>query len=128
MTFVQRFTLVSRTKAYPELYKDPPPNKLIAWRPIFSLLGHLALLLAFQVLAFYYVKWQPWFEAFEDSDDEDTEDVSSYENTAVFCVAMFQYISEAIVLSKGAPYRGSIFSNSTSAIKVTRKRVKILNL
>ena len=84
---------------------------MIAWRPLGSLLGHMIIILAIQLFTFYYVKWQPWFEAYEDSPNKDEKNFASYENTAVFCVSMFQYISEAVIFSKGAPYRRSIFSN-----------------
>jgi hypothetical protein len=53
--------IVSRTEAFPELYKKPPLNKLIAWRPVGSLLGHMILILGIQLFTFYYVKWQPWY-------------------------------------------------------------------
>ncbi|CAF0715730.1 unnamed protein product [Brachionus calyciflorus] len=109
VTFVAFF--FSRTEAFPELYKNPPPNKLIAWRPILSLLGHMLLILGIQVFVFFYVKWQPWFEAYEDSDNKREKNFASYENTAVFTVSMFQYLAEAVIFSKGAPYRRSIFSN-----------------
>ena len=71
----------------------------------------MIIILAIQLFTFYYVKWQPWFEAYEDSPNKDEKNFASYENTAVFCVSMFQYISEAVIFSKGAPYRRSIFSN-----------------
>jgi cation-transporting P-type ATPase 13A2 len=101
----------SRTEAFPDLYKIPPCNKLIALRPICSLLGHMLIIVAIQVFTFFYVRMQPWFEAYEDSPDKSEKNFSSYENTALFCVSLFQYITEAIVFSKGAPYRRSIFSN-----------------
>jgi cation-transporting ATPase 13A3/4/5 len=36
---------------------------------------------------------------------------ASYENTAVFTVSLFQYLGQAVIFSKGAPYRLTIFSN-----------------
>jgi magnesium-transporting ATPase (P-type) len=101
----------SRTEAYPELHKKPPQNKLIAWRPILSLFGHMFIIGAIQIFVFFYVKLQPWFEAYEDSENKKEKNFSSYENTAVFTVSMFQYLAEAVIFSKGAPYRRSIFSN-----------------
>lgn len=110
------FFLVSRTEAFPELYKKAPLNKLIAWRPIVSLLGHMIIILGIQLFTFFYVKWQPWFEAYEDSDNKREKNFASYENTAVFTVSCFQYITEAVIFSKGAPYRRSIFSNCNRII------------
>ena len=48
------------TKAYPELHHVPPFSKLIALRPIFSLLFHTLLIFGVQVFVFFYVKMQPW--------------------------------------------------------------------
>lgn len=71
----------------------------------------MVIISAIQILTFYFVKSQTWFEAYEDSENKDEKNFTSYENTAVFLVSMFQYITEAIIFSKGAPYRRSIFSN-----------------
>ena len=48
------------------------------------------------------------FEAFVPNDDYE---YAGDENTAIFNVASFQYIVLAIILSKSAPYRKTIFSN-----------------
>lgn len=101
----------SRTQPYPDLYKKPPQNKLIAVRPIGSLLGHMLIIGAVQLLTFLYTRTQVWFEAYEDSENKDEKNFTSYENTAIFLVSMFQYITAAVIFSKGAPYRRSIFSN-----------------
>jgi cation-transporting ATPase 13A3/4/5 len=54
----------------------------------------------------------PWFQPYN-STAEDTEDSSDacFENYALFTVSSMQYIILALVFSKGAPYRKSIFSN-----------------
>ncbi|CAF1114816.1 unnamed protein product [Adineta steineri] len=100
--------LFSRTSSYPYLDPKPPRTKLISWRPLVSLVGHLGICFAFQAFIFEYVKRQPWYEPFEFN----TEKVYiSHINTVVFLQSMFQYIWESIVFSRGAPYRRSIFSN-----------------
>ncbi|CAF4709915.1 unnamed protein product, partial [Rotaria socialis] len=50
----------SRTSSYPYLDPKPPRTKLISWRPLTSLLGHLGICAAFQAFIFEYVKQQPW--------------------------------------------------------------------
>ncbi|CAF1021050.1 unnamed protein product [Adineta steineri] len=101
--------LFSRTSSYAYLDPKPPRTKLISWRPLASLVGHLGICFAFQAFIFEYVKRQPWYEPFEFN----TEKVYiSHINTVVFLQSMFQYIWESIVFSRGAPYRRSIFSNS----------------
>lgn len=39
------------------------------------------------------------------------EDKRSMQGTSIFCVSMFQYLTLAIIYSKGHPYRKSLFSN-----------------
>jgi hypothetical protein len=51
---------VSRTDPFPELYKKPPLNKLIAPRPLASLIGHMLIVILIQLFVFFYVQWQPW--------------------------------------------------------------------
>ena len=111
----------SRTEPFPELYKKAPQNKLIAARPIGSLLGHMLIIGAVQILTFVYVKSQVWFEAYEDSANKEDKNFSCFENTAVFLVSMFQYVTAAVIFSKGAPYRRSIFSNR----KLARARLSL---
>lgn len=103
ITFIAFF--FSRNKPFEALDKQAPSNKLIAWRPIGSLLFHTIFLFVVQYATFKYVEDQTWFERIEDPRS------SSYEGSAVFMVSTFQYLTEAIIFSKGLPYRKSIFSN-----------------
>lgn len=41
----------------------------------------------------------------------DDTDKRSMQGTSIFCVSMFQYLTLAIIYSKGHPYRKSLFSN-----------------
>lgn len=42
---------------------------------------------------------------------EEADDRRSMQGTSVFCVSMFQYITLAIIYSKGHPYRKPLFAN-----------------
>lgn len=42
---------------------------------------------------------------------DELEDRRSMQGTSIFCVSMFQYLTLAIIYSKGYPYRKPIFSN-----------------
>ncbi|PNF39587.1 hypothetical protein B7P43_G11044 [Cryptotermes secundus] len=102
-----------RTEAYDgPLVKKPPIMSLISLSPILSLLMQLAVVILVQWVSFYWVQQMPWFEPYN-STAEDAEDSSNacFENYALFTVSSMQYIILALVFSKGAPYRKSIFSN-----------------
>jgi len=54
---------------------------------------------------------QPWFNPYAIPDGGDGETRRSFQGTCVFCVSMFQYMTLAIVYSKGIPYRKPLFNN-----------------
>ena len=99
-----------RTEAFDgPLVKQPPILSLMSLSPILSLLLQLAVVIVIQWFSFYWVQQQtPWFVPFNSTDSESD---ASYENYALFTVSSMQYIILALVFSKGAPYRKSIFSN-----------------
>lgn len=108
VTFIAFF--FSQTEAFPFLDTKAPTNKLIALRPIGSLAFHTLLTFGIQFFAMYYSQIQPWYERF-------CEEMymkgylGPYENSAVFIVSLFQYITAGVIFSKGVPYRKNIFSN-----------------
>ncbi|KAK3088339.1 hypothetical protein FSP39_017880 [Pinctada imbricata] len=96
------------TAAYPKLTREPPLVNLFSISPILSLIVHVAICIGPQVFCYFNVKDQPWFVPYVENEDDD---YTSYENMAVFTVSMYQYITLAIVFSKGKPFRKTIFSN-----------------
>lgn len=100
-----------KTEAYVgPLVKQTPLNSLIAVSPIASLVIHLLLAIGFQVISWFYLQQQSWYVPFEYSSERELQH-SCYENYTIFIVSCFQYIILAVVFSKGAPYRKSIFTN-----------------
>ncbi|XP_066996755.2 polyamine-transporting ATPase 13A3 [Anabrus simplex] len=96
-----------RTEAFEgPLVKQPPILSLISLAPILSLLLQLLLVIIVQWGSFYTIQQASWFKPYDGNDG-----VASYENFALFTVSSMQYIILALVFSKGAPYRKSIFSN-----------------
>ncbi|XP_058170497.1 polyamine-transporting ATPase 13A3 [Anopheles ziemanni] len=93
------------------LVKQTPSNSLISLAPLLSLALHMMVAIGIQMAGWYHVQAQPWFEPFNYTSDRDLNDHGCFENYTVFCVSCFQYLILAIVFSKGAPYRKSIFSN-----------------
>ncbi|KAJ9592472.1 hypothetical protein L9F63_015888, partial [Diploptera punctata] len=98
-----------RTEAFDgPLVKQPPILSLMSVTPILSLLLQLAVVIVMQWFSFYRVQQMPWFEPFNSTKSESN---ACYENYALFTISSMQYIILALVFSKGAPYRKSIFSN-----------------
>jgi cation-transporting ATPase 13A3/4/5 len=102
-----------RTEAYDgPLVKKPPILSLISLSPILSLLMQLAVVIVVQWASFYWVQQMPWFEPYNvTADSSEHGSKACFENYALFTVSSMQYIILALVFSKGAPYRKSIFSN-----------------
>lgn len=92
------------------LVKQTPLNSLISVTPIASLVLHLVLAIGFQVTGWVYLQQQDWYEPFKYDPNADAEH-KCVENYTVFIISCFQYIILAVVFSKGAPYRKSIFTN-----------------
>ncbi|CAK9801945.1 Polyamine-transporting ATPase 13A3 [Anthophora plagiata] len=99
-----------KTQAYKKkLVKKPPMTSLLSFTTIFSLSVHMFIMTIFQVIAYYAVRKFPWFTPFVYTDDGNG---SCYENYSVYCVSMFQYITMAIIFSRGKPYRKAIYTNA----------------
>jgi hypothetical protein len=72
----------------------------------------LAVVITMQWAAFHWVQQMPWFEPYNSTTvDMENSSKACFENYALFSVSSMQYIILAVVFSKGAPYRKSIFSN-----------------
>ncbi|KAK9884188.1 hypothetical protein WA026_005141 [Henosepilachna vigintioctopunctata] len=93
-----------------KLAKEPPLTSLISLSPILSLFLQLLLIFIFQIGSFWYLSKQPWYTPFHHTGD-DRDNVACKENYTIFTITSFQYITLAIVFSKGKPYRQTIFSN-----------------
>lgn len=84
-------------------------------------------LFSLQVFTFIYTSWQPWFVPYATPIGPEVEDRRSMQGTAVFCVSMFQYITLAIIYSKGFPYRRPLY-RFDSRILVWRNTFTLLSL
>lgn len=101
-----------KTESYDgDLVKQTPLNSLISLSPVASLLLHLLVAVAIQLIGWYHVRQQDWFIPFNFTNSGDIDNLGCHENYTVFILSCFQYIILAIVFSKGAPYRRSIISN-----------------
>ncbi|CAH8615506.1 unnamed protein product [Dicrocoelium dendriticum] len=103
-------------KAYPHLSVEPPNMRLVSVVTLMSLGLQLLVNCILQTGIFIWVRVQPclnvslcrYIALYKVSTEYELD---NYEGTAVFIVAVYQYIILAIVFSKGAPYRRCIFYN-----------------
>lgn len=95
------------------LEKQTPLNSLVALSPVVSLALHLITSISIQIYGWFHVQSYHWFEPFEykESDSIHIETLGCHQNYTIFIISCFQYLTLAIVFSKGAPYRKTIFSN-----------------
>ncbi|XP_011865400.1 PREDICTED: probable cation-transporting ATPase 13A3 [Vollenhovia emeryi] len=91
-----------------KLSKTPPMTSLLSFTPLFSLTAHMLVMTLFQATAFHAVQQFPWFTPFVPTSNTG---YTCYENYSVYCVSMFQYITMAIIFSRGKPYRRAIYTN-----------------
>ncbi|XP_063897760.1 polyamine-transporting ATPase 13A3 [Helicoverpa armigera] len=104
------------TEAYTgKLCKTPHLTSLLGLIPLFSLLGQMFLIGLGQYLSYYALSLFPWYERHTYEGDEANE---CWENYAVFCISMFQYIILALVFSHGSPYRKSVLTNKQLMISI----------
>ncbi|XP_021171298.2 probable cation-transporting ATPase 13A3 isoform X2 [Fundulus heteroclitus] len=122
------FTM-SLNPAWRELVSQRPPSSLISGPLLCSVLTQILTCLAFQVLAFYLVQQQSWYETWTPQSDacnisrssfsmspngttsHNHKNIRNYENTSLFYVSSFQYLAVAIVFSKGKPFRQPSYKN-----------------
>lgn len=116
------------TGAYEKgLWNVPPMTSLLSAIPLISLILQVLNVVAFQVAAYHLIQTYDWFEPFDFIPN--TNIYTSYENYAVFATSAFQYITLAVVFSKGSPYRKPIYTNywfSLSLILVTSLCIYII--
>jgi cation-transporting ATPase 13A2 len=106
------------TPACEKLSRTPPPTRLLSLASVLSIIGQLLIIASFQVFTFVYTALQPWFIPYAMPLDVDNEDRRSMQGTAIFCVSTYQYITLAIIYSKGFPYRKPLFSNKPMCISL----------
>ncbi|KAM3604956.1 uncharacterized protein V6R79_018601 [Siganus canaliculatus] len=118
------FTM-SMNAAWKELVWRRPPSSLISGPLLFSVLTQILTCLLFQVLTFFLVQQQSWYEKWTPQSDAcnissassnsnetiDPKNILNYENTSLFYISCFQYLAVAIVFSKGKPFRQPSYKN-----------------
>ncbi|XP_020280568.1 probable cation-transporting ATPase 13A3 [Pseudomyrmex gracilis] len=105
-----------KTRAYnKKLSKTPPQTSLLSFTPLLSLMVHMFLMTVFQAIAYHAVREFSWFVPFVPTSNVG---YTCYENYSVFCISMFQYITMAIIFSRGKPYRRAIYTNGAFTFSI----------
>ncbi|XP_032818254.2 putative cation-transporting ATPase 13A4 isoform X3 [Petromyzon marinus] len=125
---------MSLNRAHPSLAAYRPPQQLVSPPFLLSVVLHVALTLACQVLAYLLVQRQPWYSdvaysycgvpnstapggpgnttgAPADDDAPPWSEFASYDNYTVWFLSVFNCITVAFVFSKGRPFRRPIYTN-----------------
>jgi cation-transporting ATPase 13A3/4/5 len=101
---------MGQTGSYSSIYKKRPTASLVSKKVLTSLVGQIFFEFAFQCGGFLWVRSQPWYKP--GYTDMDNQIYRSMENTVIFLISCFQYITVAIVFTVGPPYQASIWKNS----------------
>ncbi|KZC11791.1 putative cation-transporting ATPase 13A3 [Dufourea novaeangliae] len=105
-----------KTRAYEKrLVKKPPMTSLLSFTTIFSLAVNMLIMTVFQAVAYHTVRNFPWFTPFHHTG---SKSYKCYENYSVYCVSMFQYITMAVMFSRGKPYRKAVYTNVTFIVSI----------
>ena len=110
-----------KTESYDgPLVKQTPLNSLISLSPVVSLFMHLLVSIGFQVVGWIHLQTMEWFEPFvyDNTSTSLKDNLACQQNFTIFIITCFQYVTLAIVFSKGAPYRKSIFTNTGFLISI----------
>ena len=136
------FTM-SLNPAWKELVAQRPPSGLISGALLFSVLSQIVISVGFQSLGFFWVKQYKVCDPNSDvcnttrsacwnsshlynGTELDSCKIQNYENTTVFFISSFQYLTVAVAFSKGKPFRQPCYKNYFFVISVIILYVFIL--
>ncbi|XP_071515719.1 polyamine-transporting ATPase 13A3-like isoform X8 [Panulirus ornatus] len=94
-----------------ELVVQKPLGNLLGAINLLSILSQIFLVILFQVIAYFYLLKQPWFEPNKPTESGKEDNVVSWETATIFYVSSFQYLTLCVTYSPGQPFRKSMFTN-----------------
>jgi len=108
------------TGSYQKLSKEVPTSSLFYAPVVISVLVAGLIQLAFLAFFFINVRRQPFYEPPYNAGGGSlaSERIVSYEDTVIFMVSNFQYISTCLAFSKGKPFRKSFYTNLLYTVSV----------
>ncbi|WFD44339.1 hypothetical protein MPSI1_003006 [Malassezia psittaci] len=100
---------MARTLPYPTLHVKRPTANLVSKKVLLSMFAQVIICSLAQVFTFWLTRRQSWYEPPKVNPDH--LNVVSAENSAIFLVSSFQYVTVAAVFSVGPPFRMPIYTN-----------------
>lgn len=100
---------MARTLPFPVLHTKRPTANLLSKKVLLSMMAQVVICAGVQVFTFYLARKQPWYRP--PHVDPDELNVVNAENSVLFLVSSFQYITVAAVFSVGPPFRQPIYTN-----------------
>ncbi|XP_034038436.1 probable cation-transporting ATPase 13A3 [Thalassophryne amazonica] len=123
------FTM-SLNPAWKELVWRRPPSSLTSGPLLCSVLIQILTCLAFQLVGYFLVQQQSWYEIWTPESDAcnisssitnanstsnttvvDEKNIKNYVNTTIFYISCFQYLAMGVIFSKGKPFRQPTYKN-----------------
>ncbi|XP_068097680.1 polyamine-transporting ATPase 13A2 isoform X2 [Hyperolius riggenbachi] len=102
--------LMSRTGPASELGLRRPLGTLISISVLGSIVFHTLLIILVQMISYFLTTSQPWFHPVNVTSML-PHNLPNYENTVIFSISGFQYLTLAVVVCKGYPFRKPLYSN-----------------
>ena len=93
---------VSANDAYKKISAGRPIGSLVGFVNLSSILLQIILVVAFQLITFFYARSQSWFVPTSSPDIE--KNIATMEGTTLFLISIYQYVTMAFVFSKGLTY------------------------
>ncbi|UYV65156.1 POLR3A [Cordylochernes scorpioides] len=98
---------------YETLVPKRPRGSLINIHTLLSLFFQLVWFVMVQGIGIYMLRSEPWYV---DPGTDDDSIFPNYANTVIFLITIFQYVTQGMIFSKGAPFRKPIYRSYLYAI------------
>ncbi len=104
---------MGRTEAYKKLTPHLPAGTLVSFPVIFSVLLSFVIQFCFQFFIFLYVQNQSFYTPTPPNPEDPyaPETNRSFENTSIFWLGNFQYLSACVAFSISRPFRKPLYTN-----------------
>jgi hypothetical protein len=99
------------THAYQKLTQHIPAGALISFPVISSVLISFAIQLGFQIWSFNFPRRFPFYFPPPHKTGPSADSNISFENTSIFWVSSFQYLSTCVAFSVSKPFRKPLYTN-----------------